>query len=160
MRAACELFPGQLEPLSIRAFPLYDQDLEAEAFPAAVREVQARLANTHGLIVVSPEYNRSMSGVMKNAIDWISRGAGGYPRVLEDKAIALAGASPGRFGTVSAQSAWLPVFSSLGAVSWGRSPLLAGGAGSSFDDQGKLLDEALRERLREWVAGFISFSQS
>ena len=158
MRAACDLFPDRLEPLSIEAFPLYNQDLEQDRFPGAVREVQARLAKSQGLIVVSPEYNRSVAGVMKNAIDWISRGAGGYEKVLAGKAVALAGASPGRFGTLAAQSAWLPVFSNLGALCWGRSPLLVGEAFSSFDPQGALIDDALRERLKDWIEGFLQFS--
>lgn len=158
MRAACDLFPGRLVPLSIEAFPLYNQDLEQEHFPEAVSEVQARLAHAQGLIVVSPEYNRSVAGVMKNAIDWISRGAGGHERVLSGKAVALAGASPGRFGTLAAQSAWLPVFSNLGAVCWGRSPLLVGEAQGSFDGQGRLVDDALRARLNDWIEGFLQFS--
>lgn len=159
VRAACALFPDQLSALSIREFPLYNQDLENREFPAAVLAFQQALHESPGLIVVSPEYNRSVSGVMKNALDWCSRAAGGYKRVLEGKAVALAGASPGRFGTSSAQSAWLPVMSSLGANVWGGSPFLAGGAGTSFDENGALTDSELQERLQHWIEGFLEFAQ-
>lgn len=78
-------------------------------------------------------------------------------RIESIAAIPLAGASPGGFGTVLAQNAWLPVFRTLGADLWPGGRLLVSRAGGVFDDKGEMKDEAMRESVRRFVAGFVAY---
>ena len=124
LRAAAELVPEDvaLSIATIRGIPLYDGDLEAaEGIPAAVAALKDRIAGSDALLLATPEYNNSIPGVMKNAIDWLSRPAADTRRVFGGKPVALIGASPGGFGTILSQNAWLPVLRTLGAVVRGAS---------------------------------------
>jgi len=78
--------------------------------------------------------------------------------VFGAKPVAIAGASPGGFGTVLSQNAWLPVFKTLGANLWSGGRLLVSRAGSVFDAKGEITDEAVRENRRKFVAGFVAFA--
>ncbi len=162
LRAAIELAPGgtTIETASIRGIPLYDGDVEAsQGLPAAVTELKEKIAASDGLLLVTPEYNNSMPGVLKNAIDWLSRPASDIAKVFGNRPVAIMGASPGGFGTILSQSAWLPVLKTLRVRPWFGSPLLVSGAGKVFDPSGALVDEALRQRLRDFMAGFVAFVQ-
>jgi len=142
---------------SIDAIPLYNGDDEAATgVPARATELKDALAAADGLLISTPEYNHAMPGVLKNAIDWLSRPAADRARVFGGLPVAIMGASPGRFGTALAQNAWLPVFRAVGANLWsGR--LLVGGAAKLFDDQGVLRDVETRERLDTFVTDFVEF---
>jgi NAD(P)H-dependent FMN reductase len=78
-------------------------------------------------------------------------------RVFGRRPVGLIGASPGNFGTVLSQSAWLPVFRTLGMRPWFGQLLYVGSAGKVFDAGGKLVDDAIRQRLRKYMAGFVAF---
>jgi len=145
---------------TIRGIPLYDGDVEAAAgVPAVVSALKDRLAAADGLLMVTPEYNNSMPGVFKNAIDWLSRPAEDIPRVFGGRPVALMGATPGGMGTAQAQTAWLPVLRALGMQPWFGGLLYVSGAHQEFDATGTLLDEQLRERLRIYMTGFAAFVQ-
>ena len=162
LRAAAAAVPegAQIRIESIAAIPLYNGDEEAEhGVPPVVAQLKDAIAAGDGLLLVTPEYNNSIPGVAKNAIDWLTRPANDVPRVFRDKPVAIAGASPGGFGTVLSQNAWLPVFRTLGADLWsGR--LLVSRAGSVFDANGTVTDAAIQENVRKFVAGFIAFVAS
>ena len=158
LRAACELCPELLEAASIRDIPLYDGDLEAAGTPESVLDLKRRIAGADGLLLVSPEYNNSIPGVLKNAVDWLSRSLEGSPQVFLDKPIAVIGATPGGWGTLLSQDAWLSVFRSVGAHNWPGGRLLVSGAHRAFDGSGGLADEKLRERLETFVRGFARFA--
>ena len=97
LRAAAEITP--IEIFSIRDFPLYDADFEEEhGTPQFILDLRERIAAADGLLIASPEYNGSMSGVSKNAIDWLSRPFGNS--ALKDKPLAVVGAAHGRYGGV------------------------------------------------------------
>lgn len=147
----------ELRTESIADIPLYNGDLEAEhGIPAPVARLKDAIAAADGLLLVTPEYNNSIPGVAKNAIDWLSRPAADIPRVFGGKPVAIAGASPGGFGTVLSQNAWLPVFRTLGADLWpGR--LLVSRAGTVFDAHGEISDATMRENVRKFIAGFAAF---
>jgi len=142
---------------SIAAIPLYNGDDEVTSgVPQSVAALKDTLADADGLILCTPEYNNSVPGVLKNAIDWLSRPAADRARVFGGLPVAIMGASPGRFGTVLAQTAWLPIFHTLGANLWsGR--LLVSGATSLFNEDGELVDDTTQERLASFVGGFLSF---
>jgi NAD(P)H-dependent FMN reductase len=160
LRAAVELAPPGLtiDVLSIREFPLYDGDLEAEqGIPKPVRAAQERLAAADGLLLVTPEYNNSIPGVFKNAIDWLSRPPRDIPRVFGGKPVALMGATPGPGGTTLAQAAWLPVLRTLGTLFWAGPRVHVSGAAKVFDPSGHLVDEAIRQTVTRHLAGFSEF---
>lgn len=157
LRAATGLMPdgATLEAGNIAGVPLYDGDLEArEGLPAAVKHLQARLAAADGLLLVTPEYNNGIPGVFKNAIDWMSRGEG--LKLFVGKPVAVIGASPGPFGTVLSQNHWLPVLRTLRTKPWLEGRLMVSRAGSVFDGDGTLTDDATREKLRDFLAGFAA----
>jgi chromate reductase len=153
LRAAQTLHPQAIRIGQIADFPLYDADLEAAGTPAPVVALKQRIAAADGLLLASPEYNNSMPGVLKNAIDWLSRPSGD----IRDKPVAVIGASPGGFGTISAQAAWLPVFRALGARHWSGGRLLVSSAGKVFGPEGDLVDSTIRDRLAAFIDGFIAF---
>ncbi|MGH8705662.1 MAG: NADPH-dependent FMN reductase [Burkholderiales bacterium] len=162
LRAAIELAPSGLtvEPASIRGIPLYDGDIEAEnGIPEPVRALKERIAAADGLLLVTPEYNNSLPGAFKNAIDWLTRPAADIPRVFGARPVALMGATPGRGGTTLAQAAWLPVVRVLGMRPWFGRSLYVANAGKVFDAQGKLTDEQVRGQLTSFMAGFAEFVQ-
>lgn len=159
LRAAAELAPAgcAVEIASIKEIPLYDGDLEAnEGIPDAVTQLKDRIADADGLLLVTPEYNNSLPGVLKNAVDWLTRPAADIPRVFGDKPVAIIGATPGSGATRLAQAAWLPVFRTLGAKVWFGGILYVPGARKVFDGSGNLVDEAIRERLQRYMANFAA----
>ena len=161
-RAAIELAPSAVtvETASVRGIPLYDGDAEAESgIPESVRALKERIAAAQGLVLVTPEYNNSLPGVFKNAIDWLSRPAADIPRVFGGRPVALIGATPGRGGTILAQAAWLPVVPVLGMRPWFGRNLYVANAGKAFDAQGKLADQQVRTQLAGFMAGFAEFVQ-
>lgn len=160
LHAAVELAPEgvRLEAAGIHGIPLYDGDVEAtQGIPEAVVELKDRVAAADGLLLVTPEYNNSIPGPFKNAIDWMSRPATDSARVFGGKPVALIGASPGRFGTISAQTAWLPVFRVLGMKPWLGMTFYLSAAHKTLDDGHRLADPETRERLRKFLAGFAAF---
>ncbi len=161
LRAAVELMPpgAVLDVATIAGIPLYDADVEAEhGLPEAVVALKESIAAGDALLLVTPEYNNGIPGPFKNAIDWASRPTGDIARVFGGKPVALIGASQGRFGTILSQNAWLPVLRKLGMNHWNQSLLYVSQAAQAFD-QGALVDDALRERLRAFLAGFVAFSE-
>jgi NAD(P)H-dependent FMN reductase len=143
---------------SIADFPLYNyDDEEATGIPAPVAALKNAIAGADGLLICTPEYNNSIPGVAKNAIDWLSRPAADISRVFGDLPVAIMGTSPGNFGTILAQNAWLPVIRTLGACLWTGGRLQVPGAGRIFDLDGKLSDDAIRQRLTKFVNGFVGF---
>jgi len=160
LRAAVDLMPPgvTLEIASIEGIPLYNGDVETSAgIPAAVADLKDRIAASGGILVATPEYNNSMPGVAKNVIDWLSRPSADIPRVFRGRKIAIMGASPGPYGTTLAQTAWLPVIRTLRMQPWLEGRLMVSRAGEVFDVEGRIVDEQIRERLREFVQGFAAF---
>lgn len=162
LRAAVGLMPdgATLEIASLVGIPLYNGDEEAaHGLPAAVVALKDAIAGADGVLLVTPEYNNGIPGVFKNAIDWASRPASDSARVFGNRPFALIGASPGAFGTILAQDAWLPVLRALGTRLWSGGRLMASRADGLFDEQGRLTDEATRGRLRAFLAGFTDFAR-
>jgi chromate reductase, NAD(P)H dehydrogenase (quinone) len=160
LRAAAELMPDNatLEIGTIDGIPLYDGDLESEhGLPATVAALKERIARADGLLLVTPEYNNSIPGVFKNAIDWTTRPASDIERVFGGKAAALMGASPGAFGTILSQNAWLPVLHTLGVNLWSGGRMMVPRAKAAFDEAGRLIDAKARDRLGAFLRDFTAY---
>ena len=159
LRAASRLMPpdSTLEVASIRGIPLYDGDIEAQGIPASVAQLKEAIVAADGVLLVTPEYNNSIPGVLKNTIDWLSRPASDIKRVFGGRPFALIGASPGPFGTVLSQAAWLPVLRTLGTLAWFGGRVAVPRAANAFDEAGTFKDPALEEHLRQFLAGYVGF---
>ncbi|PYM63887.1 MAG: NADPH-dependent FMN reductase [Candidatus Rokuibacteriota bacterium] len=154
LRAAIELTP---EGLGIEAFdlgplPLYDGDVEAAGLPEPVQTFRRRIAAADALLLVTPEYNYSVPGVLKNAIDWASRPP---DQPFRGKPIALMGASPGRFGTARAQYHLRQMCVFLDMLPVNRPEVFISAASDKFDPEGRLVDEPARREVRALLEAFL-----
>lgn len=162
LQAAKNLTPAEatLDIASIRGIPLYDGDEEAATgVPPAVAALKDRIAAADGLLLVTPEYNHSIPGVFKNAIDWLSRPASDIGRVFRDKPVAIIGATPGMGGTILVQEAWWPILRHLGSRAWWGPRLTVSGAAKVFGPEGELVDEKIRTQLEAFMTGYVKFIQ-
>ena len=159
LRAAQGLLPDgvTLSIHTLHGIPLYNADDEAASgIPDSVTALKNAVSAADGVILSTPEYNAGIPGVFKNAIDWMSRPNGDMARVFGARPFALMGASPGGFGTVQCQDAWLQVLRRLGAHLWIDGQLTAARAGTLFDEAGQLTDERTRDKLRQFLANFAA----
>lgn len=160
LRSAHSLLPegSSLSIGDISQIPLYNQDLEDSlGLPASVTSLKEQIAKSGALLLVTPEYNQSIPGVMKNAIDWCSRPPSDIARVFLGKPVAIMGATPGRAGTRLAQTSWLPIFRALGLNPCLRHQLYIDNASKIFDKEGILIDEKIKERIEHFLADFVDF---
>jgi chromate reductase len=156
LRAAEELVPDGVELElwdGLKAVPAFDEDDEVGEAPAGVTELYDAIAGADAILFSTPEYNSSIPGQLKNAIDWVSRPVATAP--IRNKPVAVIGASTGMFGAVWAQAELRKVLASAGArVVDGELPLAT--AHTRFDEDGRLLDEEARERLGEIVQSLVA----
>ena len=148
LRAATELAPPGVElvEFDLSPIPLYDGDVEASGAPEAVEELRAAVREADGLLLATPEYNRGTSGVLKNAIDWLSRPA--LVSVLRWKPAAVVGATTGRGGTRRAQEQVREALLFPGAVVVEGPEVAVALARDMFAEEGgQLVDEATRMAL-------------
>lgn len=159
LRAARRAAPEgvEIEIATLHGIPLYDGDLEAAAgIPEAVDALKARIRASDALLLATPEYNNGMPGVLKNAIDWLSRPAGELRQLFGGRPLALMGASPSGFGTLLAQAAWLPVLKSLGVQVWTGKSLMLSRAHQSIGADGEIVDEAALKTIADFVSGYAA----
>jgi chromate reductase len=151
LRAACELLPAGVELElfdGLKAVPPYDEEDDVQPAPPAVARFRDAIAGADALLFATPEYNSSVPGQLKNALDWASRPLA--TNVLRNKPVAVVGASTGAFGAVWAQAELRKTLAATGArVIDGE--VAVGHAPQRFDEQGRLTDEYLREELGEVV---------
>ncbi len=160
LRAAIRRAPQgtTVELGSIKDIPLYDGDVEsASGVPEPVTVLKDRIAAADGLLLVTPEYNHSLPGVLKNAIDWLSRPASDIARVFGGRPTGVIGATPGAGGTALAQAAWLPVLRRLGALPFFGASMMLSRAGSAFDAEGLLVEAAAQAQLDKYMGAFAEF---
>jgi NAD(P)H-dependent FMN reductase len=160
LRAAQRIaIPGvELDLATLHGIPLYDGDVEArDGLPPEVQALKARVVAADGLLLATPEYNNGIPGVFKNAIDWLSRPADDIPRVFGERPVAVMGASPGGFGTILSQNAWLPVLRTMRARQWMGGRLMVSRAASVVGTDGEIADEKTLAQLDAFVRGFADF---
>jgi chromate reductase, NAD(P)H dehydrogenase (quinone) len=163
LRAAQRLAPEgvEIEIATLHGVPLYDGDLEAsEGSPPAVEALKARIRASDGLLLATPEYNNGMPGVLKNGIDWLSRPGSETRQLFGGRPLALMGASPGGFGTLLAQTAWLPVFKSLGVALWVDRTLMLSRAHQTIDANGEIVDENALKSIGDFIAAYAASLKS
>jgi chromate reductase len=155
LRAAQELAPAGMSIqiyADLASVPPYDDDIRLAGFPPVVAALRDRVRAADALIFATPEYNRSFTGVLKNAIDWLSRPPA---QPLDGKPAAVMGASPGAIGTALANYHLRQVLSVLSVHVVPGLEVLVGGAASKFDDQGRLIDEPTREFLAKSLVALM-----
>ena len=146
-----------METASIRDIPLYDADRMAEGMPAGGGPAQGPDRRRRRPAPGHPGVQQLDPRSVKNAIDWLSRPASDIPSVFGGRPVALMGATTGPGGTILAQNAWLPVLRILGTRPWFGPRLTVSGAKEVFDEDGRLADEGVREKLKAFMAGFGEF---
>jgi chromate reductase len=133
-----------LETFDLSPLPMFNQDTE-RPFPEAVVQFRARVAQADALLIATPEYNSSLSGALKNAIDWASRAP---QPPLKAMPVGIIGASIGNFGTLRSQLHLRQILTHVGALPLGKPEVLVARAEQAFDAEGRLIDEAARGFLR------------
>jgi chromate reductase len=160
LRAAADVLPSgaELEVFDgLKAIPPYDADDDVEIAPAPVTALRDAIAGADAVLVATPEYNASIPGVLKNALDWASRPHATNP--LRGKPAAVVGASSGMFGAVWAQAETRKVLSTIGArVVDAELPVAE--ADERFDADGVLVDVEVREQLGEIVGALVEAAET
>ena len=157
LRAAQELAPAPLriEVADLIALPMFNADVDARGTPGAVTELRILIRDADGLLLVTPEYNHGVPGVLKNAIDWLSQPLRG--NVLEGKPTAIMGASTGMAGTARAQTQLRQSFVLTNTPVMMQPEVLVARAQERFDPAGCLTDEPTRRFLALFLDQFASW---
>jgi chromate reductase len=137
---------------------LFDEDLELATpeGPPGVRALRAAIAAADGLVIATPEYNHALPGVLKNALDWLSRESP-QGEVLADRPVAVLGASSGPWGTRLAQASLRQVLHTCGALVMPSPTLFVAHAAERFDAEGVLADAATRASLQRFMGAFAGW---
>ena len=157
LRAAQEEAPEGMEiaVFDLLEVPLYNGDVEAAGDPEGVVRLKQAISAADGILFVTPEYNHGVPAAMKNAVDWASRPPGSA--ALGGKPVAIIGASPGMTGTARGQSQLRQAFEFTNSYCMPQPELLVFRAHEKFDSDGRLIDEATRERLSRFLAAFAEW---
>lgn len=157
LRAAQELAPESLDIgiVTLEDVPLFNQDVEAIGWPDRVQELRERLQAADAVIFASPEYNYSITGVLKNAIDWLSRPEGDAP--LNGKPAAIIGATPAFVGTARGQAHLRQIVFYNAMPLLPTAEVLIARAGERFDEEGRLTDEKTRAVLADMLEKFAAW---
>jgi chromate reductase, NAD(P)H dehydrogenase (quinone) len=158
LRAAQKLVPAgaTMETFDIAPIPLYNEDVKAAGFPSSVQDFRDRIAAADALLIVTPEYNYSIPGVLKNAIDWASRPPN---QPFNEKPIAIMGASPGMLGSARAQYHLRQCFVFLNGRLVNKPEVMIAAANTKFSEAGELTDEAAKKLIGELLQSLVDFTK-
>jgi chromate reductase len=159
LREALDLAPEgmRIEIFDLTPIPLYNQDTDLNGWrPESVEIFKQKIRDADALLIATPEYNYSVSGVLKNAIDWASRPARGSP--LDGKPIALMGASGGDSGTARAQLALRQSFVFTNSPVLLKPEVLLRRARERFDEDLRLRDEQTRDFVRQLLEALVEWT--
>lgn len=158
--AGAEVIYADLKKLSL---PLYDQDIEqSKGIPDQAKELKEMFWESQGILVASPEYNSSISGALKNAIDWISRPLSKeevYLSCFIDKVVALMSASPSQMGGVRGLGHVRTIFSSMGSLVLPKQKCIAR-ADQAFDKRGNLIEDTQQQEVVDFGKELVDFLHS
>ena len=155
--AAAELTPkdAKLEIFDIEGIPPFNQDLE-NRIPEKVKEFKEKIEAADAILIATPEYNYSVPGVLKNAIDWASRPPG--DNSFEGKPIAVMGTSPGRLGSARSQYHLRQILVSLNTHAINRPEVIVTFANEKIDENGKVTDERTKELIKELLKNLVAWT--
>ncbi len=159
LRAAQDLAPAagiKIETADISDLPLYNEDLRAQGFPAPVERLREQIRVADALLFVTPEYNYSIPGVLKNAIDWASRPP---DQPFGGKPAAVMGASPSLFGSARAQYHLRQSMVYLDIHFLNKPEVMIAQAQERFDSQGRLTHEPTRELIAKLLAALTDWTR-
>ncbi|MCM0045285.1 MAG: NAD(P)H-dependent oxidoreductase [Burkholderiaceae bacterium] len=158
LRACSEVLPQQvtMSIFDLSPIPIYNEDLRAQGLPEPVQQLREQIRAADALLIATPEYNFSIPGVLKNAIDWASRPP---EQPFDGKPIAILGATPGGLGTSRAQYHLRQVFVYLNGHLLNRPEVFISGAPNKFDADGRLTDAATAENLGKMLAALVDWSK-
>ena len=158
LRTAIEQKPAGMtvQIADISAIPLYNEDVRAQGFPPPVQRLREQIAAADALLFACPEYNYSMTGVLKNAIDWASRPP---DQPFAGKPAAIIGAAAGMAGSARAQSDLRRSCVFLDIHPLNKPEVLIGQAQTKFDASGKLLDETARKLLGDLMTNLAAWTR-
>jgi chromate reductase len=158
LRTAIELKPPgmTIETADIGSFPLYNEDVRAQGFPPPVERLRRQIATADALLFVTPEYNYSISGVLKNAIDWASRPP---DQPFAGKPVAMMGAGAGMAGTARAQYDLRRCCVFLDMHPLNKPEVLIGQAQTKFDAEGRFTDEVGRGLIRDLLVALEQWTR-
>lgn len=156
VRAAEELKLGnmEIEIFDISGIPMYSDDLKAEGFPDIITLFAEKISSADGILIATPEYNYSIPGVLKNAIDWVSRIS---PQPFNEKPAAIMGASPGMLGTVRAQMHLRQIAIFTNMIVMNKPEVYVNFAKDKFDSESNLADEKTKEIIKKFLLAFSSW---
>jgi chromate reductase len=156
LRAAAEVAPDEveLEVFDLDGIPPFNQDLESSPHEKVIA-FKEKVKSADGVLIVTPEYNYSVPGVLKNALDAASRPYGTSP--FEGKPIAIMGASIGMLGTARAQYHLRQTMVFFNAFPLNRPEIMVPFAEKKFDETGKLIDEMTREKVKELLVELVKW---
>jgi chromate reductase len=154
--AARELAPASMtfDEADIAGLPPYNDDVRLDGYPPVARRLREQSAAADGVLIISPEYNFSIPGVLKNAIDWASRPP---DQPFKDKPVAIMGASTGRFGTVRMQTHMRQSLQYVEALPLNRPEVMISFAAGEFDEAGRLTDEKARQAIADQLRAFAAW---
>ena len=161
LQAAQEVLPPDtsLEIVELHDIPLFNQDVQVEqGFPDAVQRLRDRIAAADALLFATPEYNHSIPGVLKNAIDWVSRAGPNKEYPFNEKPAAMMGASPSLIGTARAQLHLHQIANTVNLLMLNKPEVLVMQAPHKFTD-GRLSDEPTRTRVAELVQALVDWTR-
>jgi chromate reductase, NAD(P)H dehydrogenase (quinone) len=158
LRVAQTLAPDgvRIEIFDLAPLPLYNEDVKAQGFPPVVQELRDKIKAADALLFATPEYNYSMSGVLKNAIDWASRPP---DQPFNEKPVAIMGASPSALGTGRAQYHLRQSCVFLNMHVLNKPEVMIAAAQTRFNDKGELTDEATRGLIRDLVVNLAAWTR-
>jgi chromate reductase len=162
LRAAAEMLPDgmSLDIYDLSAVPVYNADVEALGIPDVVQDFQRRIEEADALLVATPEYNYSMPGVLKNAIDWASRPSSVRPvQPFDGKPVAIMGASPGMMGSGRAQYHLRQTCVFLNMLALNKPEVFVPVAQTKFDAEGRLTDERARTVIRQLLESLAAWTR-
>lgn len=158
LRAAIAVAPEgvSVETAEVGNLPLYDEDLRKEGYPPEVEALRARIAAADAVLFVTPEYNYSVPGVLKNAIDWASRPPA---QPFDGKPVGIMGASTGALGTARAQYHLRQMLVFLNAFPLNKPEVMIAQAAGKFDEAGNLTDDTTRDFIRQHLVALATWTR-
>lgn len=156
LRAAVKLAPddAELEVFDLEGIPPFNQDMENQP-PEKVKDFKAKIRAADALLIATPEYNYSIPGVLKNAVDWASRPYG--DSAFTGKPVAVMGAAPGMLGTARAQYHLRQCFVFLNMYPVNQPEVMVSFAGEKVDRNGRVTDPMTREKIKELLASLVGW---